>query len=256
MAEGWISLHKKILKWEWYADTNVFRLFLHLLLKANYQDKSWQGVMIKRGELVTSRESISLATGLTVQQIRLAETKLKSTNSLGMETTNKFTKYIIVKYEDYQGVDIDENTQTAAKTTNEQQTKNKQTTTTIQGNKIIKEKEVREGAVAPPAASNAEKIIKMPYDFMPLDWKAWLLQEKNWPEEVMTDAWAVFREYWQNGKGRGVKRSDWLATFRTWMRKENYNSGSKQQNMTFEEKRRQNNAKALEEAEKNYVKSS
>ena len=41
--EGWISLYKKFVNWEWYQDTNVKSVFIHLLLLASYEDKKWQG---------------------------------------------------------------------------------------------------------------------------------------------------------------------------------------------------------------------
>lgn len=36
---GWIKLHRKFTDWEWYHDRKVKEVFLHLLLKANYQEK-------------------------------------------------------------------------------------------------------------------------------------------------------------------------------------------------------------------------
>jgi hypothetical protein len=36
---GWIKIHRSILEWEWYEDTNTFRLFMHLILKANHKDR-------------------------------------------------------------------------------------------------------------------------------------------------------------------------------------------------------------------------
>jgi len=50
---GFVKLYRSMLKWEWYDDINVKVLFLHLLLKANYEDKRWRGIEIKKGEIVT-----------------------------------------------------------------------------------------------------------------------------------------------------------------------------------------------------------
>lgn len=46
MEEGWICLHRKILKWEWYQDTNTFRVFIHLLLNANWEDTKYMGMLL------------------------------------------------------------------------------------------------------------------------------------------------------------------------------------------------------------------
>ena len=48
--QGWIKLHRKFLKWEWYDDINTSRFFLHCLFRANHKDKKWRGTMIKRGQ--------------------------------------------------------------------------------------------------------------------------------------------------------------------------------------------------------------
>lgn len=48
---GWIKLHRKLLDWEWYSDTNCRLLFIHCLLKANFEDTKWRGVDIKKAHL-------------------------------------------------------------------------------------------------------------------------------------------------------------------------------------------------------------
>ena len=40
---GYIKLHRKLLEWEWYSDTNVKIVFLHCLLMANHDDTKWRG---------------------------------------------------------------------------------------------------------------------------------------------------------------------------------------------------------------------
>ena len=102
MCNGWIKLHRKILDWEWYDDTNVSRLFIHFLLTANLKDSKWHGIEIKRGQLIVSLEDISNKLHLTRQQYRTALSKLKSTNEITTKTTNRFTLVTICKYESYQ----------------------------------------------------------------------------------------------------------------------------------------------------------
>lgn len=122
----WVKLYTKLLNWEWYSDINIKVLFIHCLLKANYKDKEWQGTIIKRGSFVTSREKLSEETSLTVQQIRTALKKLKSTNEITIDTTNKYTIISIVNYEMYQQNNQENNQQI----TNNQPTNNQQITTT------------------------------------------------------------------------------------------------------------------------------
>jgi hypothetical protein len=132
MSIGFLKLHRKILDWEWYSDINVSRLFMHLLLKANFEDKKWQGRVIKRGELVTSLGNLSIETGLTIQQVRTAINKLISTNEITSEATSQFTQIRLCNYSVYQDKNgfenNDVNTQNNNQITNQQQTDNKPTT--------------------------------------------------------------------------------------------------------------------------------
>ena len=131
MNNGWIKIHRKLLEWEWYDEPNTFRLFIHLLLKANHKPKNYRGVNIETGQIMTGLNLLAEQTGLTVQKIRTALNNLKATSEITSKTTNKGTVIQIVKYSDYQ---IETN-----KTTNKQQTNNKQTTTNNNYNNINKD---------------------------------------------------------------------------------------------------------------------
>ena len=99
---GWIKLHRQILDWEWYCDNNSFRVFMHLILTANHKEKRFKGIELKAGSVITSRDILAIQTGLSVQQIRTALDKLKSTNEITIETSSKGTIIQLVKYEEYQ----------------------------------------------------------------------------------------------------------------------------------------------------------
>lgn len=114
ISKGWISLYKKFTHWEWYKDINVKTIFIHLLLKASYEDSIWNGIEIKRGQVLTSRKHLSEETGLTEQQVRTSLKKLQSTNEITIKSTNKYTLVTIEKYDFYQTNNI----KTTNKTTN------------------------------------------------------------------------------------------------------------------------------------------
>ena len=99
---GYIKLFRKLLNWEWYGDINVKVLFIHCLLKANYQEKKWRGVIVPRGSFITSIASLAEETGLTAQQTRTALDKLKITRNLTIKTTNKFSLVTVINWSVYQ----------------------------------------------------------------------------------------------------------------------------------------------------------
>lgn len=87
--------------WEWYENTNVFRLFYHCLLHTNLDDKRYCGKEIKAGQFVSSITRISAETGLTESQVRTALKKLKDTGYISTKSTNKYTIYTVNEYQKY-----------------------------------------------------------------------------------------------------------------------------------------------------------
>ena len=102
---GFIKLHRKITEWEWYHDTNTFRLFLHILLKANFTDGRFEGKVIRRGQLVTSLPSLSKETGLSIRNVRTALEHLNSTGELTDSRQPRYRVITVVKYDEYQAGD-------------------------------------------------------------------------------------------------------------------------------------------------------
>lgn len=139
MNVGWIKLHRQILNWEWYSDTNTFRLFLHLILTANYKDQKHQGKLIKKGTLITGRDKLSLETGLSVREVRTCLERLKSTNEIAIKTNSKGTEIQIVNYDKYQ---LETSEMTNERPANDQQT------TTIKEYKENKEEKERKNIPA------------------------------------------------------------------------------------------------------------
>jgi biotin operon repressor len=94
-------------------------------LKANHQPKRWQGVEVLSGQFITSYASLSAELPMSIQQIRTAINKLKSTGEITIKTTSKYSIISITNWDDYQGINKQNNKQV----TSNQQTSNKQVTT-------------------------------------------------------------------------------------------------------------------------------
>jgi hypothetical protein len=102
---GWLKLYRKLLKWEWYHDTNAKVLFLHLLLTANYEQAQCRGIIVCRGQVLTTIKGLSYELGLSVTQLRTAIRKLSSTGDISVTTSNKYTIITVTNFENYQGDD-------------------------------------------------------------------------------------------------------------------------------------------------------
>jgi len=138
----WIKLYRGLLEWEWYNDVVTKSLFIHCLLKANYQNKDWRGTEIEQGSFITSSLKLAEELGFSRQQIRRGINNLISTNEITLKTTNKFTLIKVVKWGSYQLDNFENNqqnnTQLNQQRTIKQPTNNQQTTTTKESNNIIK----------------------------------------------------------------------------------------------------------------------
>ena len=109
--KGWIRLHRKLNDWKWYKDLPTRVTFLHLLLNAKWQDKTEDGVTIKRGQIPTGSLTTPKEIGISRQQFRRAMSNLIATNEITTKATTKGTLVTIVKYDHYQPLDDERNHQ-------------------------------------------------------------------------------------------------------------------------------------------------
>ena len=195
---SWIKMYRSFLDWEWYPDTNCVRLALHFILKANYQPKKWQGTVIDRGQLVTSRGQLAEETGLSQMQVRTTLDKLQKAGFLTKCTTSKYTIVTICNYDYYQqkqdGCDDGEQPTDNQQITSEQPTDNQQITTTKEYKKerieeythtlvdtkkgVVGGKEAEAVELIEWIATNAPCIASMP-EPITAGQAVWLLQDYN-----------------------------------------------------------------------------
>jgi len=102
MSNGWIKLHRSMTEWEWYTDINVFRVFTHLIIKANHKPNNWRGIKIERGQFLTSLNKLETETGLSKSKIRTAIKKLISTQEIAQKSHSQHTVFTIKNYDSYQ----------------------------------------------------------------------------------------------------------------------------------------------------------
>ena len=104
---GYIKLHRKMLDWGWYQNQNVKDLFIHLLLIANFKESKFEGMTIYPGQIITSINSLSRGTNLSIRSVRTALDKLEKSKILTKQVTSRFTLITIENWELYQGNDFE-----------------------------------------------------------------------------------------------------------------------------------------------------
>lgn len=135
--DGWIKLHRKILKSPVYRLLNSKQrdVMMTILLLANHESNTWEfrGEVyeVEPGQFITSLDSLkeNCASDVTTQNIRTALLKLEKHGFLTNESTKKNRLITVVNWGFYQGSATDSNKETNRQPTNNQQTANKQLTT-------------------------------------------------------------------------------------------------------------------------------
>ena len=102
MNKGFIKLPRELMYWMWYTDGNVFRVFVHLLLNACFEDGEFYGEKICKGQLITGRRVLASELRLSESQVRTALEKLEASGDITIKSTNKYSVITIVNWDLYQ----------------------------------------------------------------------------------------------------------------------------------------------------------
>jgi uncharacterized protein YeaO (DUF488 family) len=138
---GYIKLYRSLLSWEWYDSIETMRLFLHLLLTANYEPKTWHGILIERGQRLCSIATLSAETNLSSRTVRTCIERLISTGEVTKQTSPQHTIITINNYDAYQS--------TTSETTNDRQVTDKPPTNDRQQHKKEKKERKKEVYIPP-----------------------------------------------------------------------------------------------------------
>ena len=98
-----IKLDRNILRWGWYGNANVFRVFIHLLLTAGTECREVDGHVIGRGDILTSLDRMGQQLSMSKQEIRTALATLKKTGEITQYKVGRNVVYHIANYDRYQG---------------------------------------------------------------------------------------------------------------------------------------------------------
>ena len=207
MNTGFILLYRQIVEWEWYQNPNTFRVFLHILLMANYTEGRFEGQTIKRGQLVTSLPKLSQQTKLSIQNVRTAISHLISTGEITVRTTSKYRVITIVKYDEYQVDNRQTNSQLTAnqQSTNRQEGENQQQykkdIKREKGNNIISLS--RDKKFTPPTADEVKDFCENNLFVLGFD-------AQHFIDYYESNGWMVGKH----------KMKDWRAAVRNWIRRD------------------------------------
>ncbi|MFV0626620.1 MAG: hypothetical protein ACK5N8_04655 [Alphaproteobacteria bacterium] len=208
MNKGWIKLHRKILSWEWYRDANVLRVYLHLLLQANYEDKSWNGLELGCGDCYFTFQGLASDLGLSVKQVRLALNKLELSQNIVLKKSGKRQVATLVKYDLFQSERFERG---EIKSDKSPQKDNVRAT--------FKEiKNINNNLKNTNSYELVKKRTKLPQDsILTEEWRAYAQGYGFINPEVEFER---FKNYWTSKNARNPYKKDWFSTWQNWILKE------------------------------------
>lgn len=115
---GFVKVPRTFLNEEWAKKPQVLSMYIRLLLMANRESKKWNGIVVARGQIITSYSSLSKSCGITIWAVRAALKELQSsglarfsarisarsqTDESARISARGYTLVTICNYDDYDG---------------------------------------------------------------------------------------------------------------------------------------------------------
>lgn len=202
--------------WSWMCDTAVWEE--ERLVRFNMKL-----IKLKRGQVPVSERFIAEGFGIGRQVVRTLLSNLLANHMVTQEITQGVTILSICNYDKYQcyenqGNPVDFANQPAYPT------KYKEIKKEITPQKYSPKGELK----SPPKIDDEGEedggkkinLSRLPYADLPQEWEEWAHAAMGLRPVVIPDVWANFRDYWQAKRGKSAYKSDWLAVWRNWCRKE------------------------------------
>ncbi|MFW9851826.1 MAG: hypothetical protein ACFFDS_02700 [Candidatus Thorarchaeota archaeon] len=106
LKDGWIKIYRSLFNKGFYVKSEYVHLWIHLLMKANHEAREMycdgRSVIIPRGQLLTSRNSLSKETGIHESKIQRILKFFESEQQIEQQTTNRYRLITIKNYHFYQ----------------------------------------------------------------------------------------------------------------------------------------------------------
>ncbi|MBI0520738.1 DNA replication protein [Pectobacterium parmentieri] len=105
-GKGFALLHRKIMDTPFYKDPEASHLWVHLLLRANYEPTvvhtELGEVLCQRGQFISGRNALAFETGIESDRVQYLLRKYQKLGMISTQSTKKFTVFTVIKYDEYQ----------------------------------------------------------------------------------------------------------------------------------------------------------
>jgi len=158
---GFIVLHRKLLEWKYFYSPYALKLWIYLLLRANWKTGYFLGVEIPRGSLATSMRRLALDTEMDVNTVRKWIKRFQEEDMITVKTSNRFTHIFINNYATFQDIaDEQSSTQHHTESHTQSHTQRPPNRTNKQSNKVTKKQIDSLGAVSAPDLMEVVEYVR------------------------------------------------------------------------------------------------
>lgn len=102
MGDRWIKIYDRILEWEWWSNALMVKAWVFILVSANSRQKRWQGMIIERGQFVTSQSKMARELDCNRKTVRKILDRLISVGQITASVDNSKTIITVCNYDNYQ----------------------------------------------------------------------------------------------------------------------------------------------------------
>lgn len=188
MIEGWIRVHRALLDSEIFASEKGLKIWIWMLLKANYKDRfvpvkigaGQSTVEIKRGELLFGRFTAEDELGINGSTIYKWIKKMEVSKMIELKSNSHYTVVSINKYNEYNTLEFNEVAATEQPTNNQRTTKEQPKNTPNKEKKVKKEKNIYIPEFSEFKKYALENDSDIDIKSLELKYKAWT--ENDWKD--------------------------------------------------------------------------
>ena len=194
--QGFIIIHRRLLKKGYFTDSHFVHLWVYLLLRANHKDKEflWNEkiITVKRGQFVTGLKVMAEDTGINREKIRRILKVFQNERQIDIQTTNKYRVITVLNYHKYQTNDT--------QMTHKRHSSNTLATPNNNDNNDNNDNKRESNAITPSQINKSFFKGKEAYHSTRLK-----LLEKGIPEKVVDRELHKFVVYWTEPNKSGTK---------------------------------------------------
>lgn len=223
----WIKVHRRLLNSDVWENPQTLKVWIWLLLKANYKDKQvsikigtgFEDVLVKRGKVLFGRKSAAKELKMSESATYRSIKKLSSIGKITVKSNSHYSLITICKYEHYQSVKEESEQQLNNNRTASEQHLIQHLNTSKKDNNIKESKEGKKVFDTMPLPEHFNGLPDIKIGAVIQLFKITRRIDIN--NEQIKGLWSVFKIQYLTGKKWYATEDDVYSHFMNWSKTQN-----------------------------------